>query len=140
MSTYKQFLKTTKFPSEEEFNETIEKLPPFDNLDPNSFQFDPEYDNLEEWLFVHGFLYSLNIYNDFDYLDVDLKEVSISNLDLEQLNELNERLISAGWTLTNYEEEKENFEELNSNRKKAIWWALHQNEISLEDLEKLIQK
>ena len=145
MITYKQFLETTSFPSEEEFNNIIKELPSFDfaDLQDSPVTFDPEYDDLTEWLLINGFLQSVNIYyyEDFDF-NFDSKTITLRGgiENLETLNELNEKLISAGWTLTNYEEEKENLIELNSNRKKAIWWALHQDEVYLEDLEKLIQK
>jgi hypothetical protein len=140
MITYKQFLETTKFPSEEKFDKIIKKLPSFDELNPNSVQFDPEYDDLEEWLFTNGFLYSLNINNDLDDFNFDSKEVIIEEIEsLEILNKLNEKLTSAGWTLSNYEEEKENLEELNEDRNKYLWWYKHRDEISLEDLEKLIK-
>lgn len=139
MITYKQFLETIKFPSEEEFNNIIKELPSFDELN-NSISFDPEYDDLEEWLFINGFLYSLNNYSDLDDFNFDSKEVAISEIEsLETLNELNEKLTSAGWTLVNYEEEKEELEELNEDRNKNLWWYKHRDEISLEDLEKLIK-
>ena len=140
MITYKQFLETTRFPSEEKFNNIIKELPSFDELN-NSISFDPEYDDLEEWLFINGFLYSLNNYSDLDDFNFDSKEVAISEIEsLETLNELNEKLTSAGWTLVNYEEEKEELEELNEDRNKNLWWYKHRDEVSLEDLEKLIQK
>ena len=141
MVTYKQFLETTKFPSEEKFNNIIKELPSFDELNPNSVEFDPEYDDLEEWLFINGFLYSLNYYNVLDDFNFDSKEVIISGIEsLEVLNELNEKLTSAGWTLVNYEEEKEELEELNFNRDKDIWWFKHKDKVSLEDLNKLLQQ
>ena len=140
MITYKQFLETTRFPSEEKFNNIIKELPSFDELN-NSISFDPEYDDLEEWLFINGFLYSLNNYSDLDDFNFDSKEVAISEIEsLETLNELNEKLTSAGWILVNYEEEKEELEELNEDRNKNLWWYKHRDEVSLEDLEKLIQK
>lgn len=140
MITYKQFLETTKFPSKEKFDNIIKELPSFDELN-NSISFDPEYDDLEEWLFINGFLYSLNNYSDLDDFNFDSKEVAISEIEsLETLNELNEKLTSAGWTLVNYEEEKEELEELNEDRNKYLWWYKHKDEVSLEDLNKLLQK
>ena len=108
MITFKQFLEISNFPSEEDFNETIKALPPFNEIDKDSVPFDSSFDYLGEWLFVNGFLYSLDLTScDFEYFSLEDKKVSVTGINsLEDLNKLNKELTCAGWELENYEDEK----------------------------------
>lgn len=110
MITYNDFLSKLNIPSEEEFNDIIRSLPPFDNLDED-FEYDPRWDNLPEQLFYFGVL------SPFpscwvDKLDFENKTVIVQDIrNIEELNKINNLLTSSGWTLSNYEEDKEFFEE-----------------------------
>lgn len=107
MITYKDFLKTiVDVPSEEEFNEIIEKLPPIENL-PSDFEFDLSYDILINKLIDKGLLKDYaEAYT--DDVDLDLKEVWINDFEsLEDLEEVKNLFEKYGWTLKTYEEEKE---------------------------------
>ena len=110
MITYNDFLSKLNIPSEEEFNDIIRNLPPFDNLDED-FEYDPRWDNLPEQLFCFGVL------SPFpscwvDELDFENKTVIVQDIrNIEELNKINDLLISSGWTLSNYEEDKAFFVE-----------------------------
>lgn len=110
MITYNYFLEKLNFPSEEKFNEVIKNLPSFDKLHDN-IEFDPIYDNLWERLFEYGFL------NDYPYVYIESmsyeeKRIKLGDIEtLEELEDINNKLTAAGWTLVNYDEEKKYLEE-----------------------------
>lgn len=109
MFTYKDLLSKLNIPSEEEFNDLIKNLPPFDNLDED-FEYDFKYDDLAELLFSFGVLRFFPCW--IKEFDLENKTVEIQDISsLEELNKINDLLTSSGWTLSNYEEDKAFFGE-----------------------------
>lgn len=123
MITYEYFLNKLNLPTMEEFDEIINNIPSFDELN-DSFEYDPEYDNLPEQLINHGVL------NDFNYTyvedcDYDNKKIEIGDIaNLAELNEINDLFKSYGWTMINYDNDLEYFlkqeSEKNSEYEKQI--------------------
>ena len=105
MITYNDFLDRLHIPSEKEFNEIIKNLPPFDELDVD-FDYSPDYDDLYEKLFEYGFLSEYNcVY--IGSMNYENKRVELGDIEtLEELEDINNKLTAAGWTLVNYDEEK----------------------------------
>lgn len=111
MSKYSDFLKKLKLPSEEEFNKLIEQLPPYEELSED-FEFDPDWDDLNQKLFDWGVLGDKYRGCWTDEVNLEEKKVVISDIDsFEDLNEINDMLKSAGWTLENYDEDLEYWNE-----------------------------
>ena len=143
MITYKDFLDKVNIPSEEEFNEIISNIPPFEELSAE-FEFDPQWDNLAEQLFNYGVLGDTFSHAYVDSFDYDDKSTYIQDLeDLEELNKVNEILTSAGWTLRNYEEDKKFFEEElakeeNDAKKEELLNELR-NSASIEQLKEFVK-
>lgn len=123
MITYEYFLNKLNLPTMEEFDEIINNIPSFDELN-DSFEYDPEYDNLPEQLINYGVL------NDFNYTyvedcDYDNKKIEIGDIaNLAELNEINDLFKSYGWTMINYDNDLEYFlkqeSEKNSEYEKQI--------------------
>ena len=144
MITYNDFLSKINIPSEEEFNEIINNIPPFDELS-DEFEFNPEWDNLAKQLFNYGVLGDTfsHAYVDDDF-DYENKSTYIQDLeDLEELEKVNELLTSAGWTLENYEDDKRFFEEeLSKDKLEAEKEELLKelrNSASVEQLRKFVK-
>lgn len=140
MITYNDFLNKLNIPSEEEFNEIIENIPPFEKLS-DDFDFDSNWDNLVEQLFNYGVLGDEIPYAYADNIDYENKSVYIRDLEnLEELEKINKILIDAGWTLKNYEDDKKFFEaeEFSEKEKEELLKELR-NSASIEQLKEFVK-
>lgn len=110
---YNKILKTLYIPSESEFEELLTKLPPVgDNFNENGFEWAP-YDSLEDLannILINTVLDKYH-YIWLDKIDLDEKTVEINDIEaLEDLEEINKIFSDSGWTIINYEKEKEYLE------------------------------
>lgn len=114
---YSDFLKKLKLPLEEEFNELIEQLPPYEELSDN-LEFNPEWDNLDETIFNYGVLGDKYFDCWANVISLEEKTVVINDINSpEDLEEINNMLKAAGWTLENYEKDVEYWKEQASQEK-----------------------
>lgn len=141
MNKYTDFLNKLNLPTKEEFNDFIDELPPYEELS-DDFEYNPYYDSLEVKIFDFGVLknfHGCRVYN----IKIDEKVVYIDGIDsLEQLNELQDILTAARWTLGNYEDELEYWtqtDELISNSEKSLLLNELGKIVTTEQLKQIIE-
>lgn len=141
MITYKEFLDQIDIIPESEFNEIIESLP---DCDINDIDFDSYNDKRDiADAVINGILNNWNLAWT-DSINVDNRSFEVYDVEcLSELEEMKETF--SGWTISNYEEmknallEEEKSDEMyKERREKESLFNFIIDEISLDDLKKLV--
>ena len=143
MITYKEFLEEVNIISEEDFNEIVESLP---DCDINDVEFDSNNCNDKQDIadaVINGILNNWNLAWT-DSIDVDNRSFEVYDVEcLSELEEMKETF--SRWTISNYEEMKNNLleeeksdEMYKERREKEGLFNSIIDEISLDDLKKLV--
>lgn len=141
------FLNRVDLPTEEDFNNAIEILPPIKDFGKD-VEYDPYYDSLEYVLFKYGVMNDINNNIIPETVDVCNRSITLDIWDndypkecLESLNTFKESLEKYNWTISNYNEIKKDLEEL-INEEKAVDYKSELideiKKLSIETLEKIV--
>lgn len=139
MLEYDDFLKfIPELPSEDYYNSIVSQLPePIDYLFNNE-NFEPEWDNLEEWFIRNGIISEYPSI-DLDSVDIDNKTIFLCDAeDLDELNNLSKYLSKYDWTIEEIDKWIEDLNDIrnNNNIKEVIIDIL--NKLSEDELKKVL--
>lgn len=137
MISYNDFLKAMNVPTEEIFNKVIKTIPTFDEIRTDDFVCNGTEDSLTEFLICSGLLYKYQ-YAYLDSFDFKNKTLSVYDLSLKELEELNKELSEYGWRLENYEEYKQALIEQEVDKYDNLLDRL--KNVPIEEIENLIMK
>lgn len=137
--TYEEFLKSANIISEEDFNNVIKELPDIE-YDVNNLIIGTLYDlNSSKDValtIIEAMLYNWN-YVYLDDINLECKTILISDVDsLNDLDDIKTKFYP--WTISNYEELKNNLTESETDSKKYFLLDKLRDLITVEELEKLI--
>ena len=104
MLEYDDFLKfIPELPSKEEYDTIVSALPEPIDYSFNNENFEPEWDNLEEWFIRSGIISEYPSIS-LDSVNMDNKSISLCDAeDLDELNDLKEYLSKYNWSIDDFD-------------------------------------